>query len=96
MVLRGRAEELRHVEPCGEVVADGTEHAHPQIVVAVEQRQGVGELRHHLRVERIALGRIVDRDLQDVPVPLMADLSRRRLFGHFALLCCGAHGSSSP
>ena len=54
--------ELREIQPGGEVVAVGEQHAAPQVVVAVEAGVGVDQHVHHLRGEAVEFGGPVDPD----------------------------------
>ena len=70
------AEEQRHLEPGGRVLAGEREHADEQVGVVVEPGQGGAELAHDLRREGVLLGHPVDGHHQDVVVDdLAADLA---------------------
>jgi hypothetical protein len=89
-------EELRHVQPRGEVVALGAKHADPEVRVAIQLGHGGGELGHHFRHEGVLLGRIVDGDLQDAAVTLAANPSLHHCHvGHvgFSLAATGRRHS---
>src|SRR5829696_3333005 len=74
-LLGGGAEEFRHVEAGGEILAFGADHADPTAVVVVEFGQGVGQLLHHRRRERVFLGGVVDDDLENAIMGLGANFS---------------------
>ena len=82
-LLGGGAEEFRHVEAGGEILSLGADDADPKALVVVEFGQGVRQLLHHGRRERVLLGGVVDDDLENAIMGFGAD---------FAF---GAHGLSS-
>ena len=71
-----RAKELGHVETRREVAALCANYSDPVFFGTIQQCHRLGNLHHHLRAEGILLGRIVDNNLEDVPVGFRADLSR--------------------
>jgi hypothetical protein len=62
------AEEFRHIEPGRRVLAGEGEDGHPKRVVAIERREGVRELSHHVRRKGVLLRHIVDDDPEDPAV----------------------------
>ncbi len=80
--LRARTEELRHIESRGEVPAFGTEHAHPQVGIPVEQRERLRHLLGHFRDERVPARDVIDHDLEGVTNALAVDAPGRGFFRH--------------
>jgi len=76
------AEEFRHVEPGRRVIAGKGQHGDPQFVIAVERREGVRELSHHVRREGVLLRHIVDDDREDPTVDFRPYCSRFGRIGH--------------
>src|SRR5579862_6476923 len=71
---RARPEEFRYVEAGGEVLALRRYDGYPPGVIAIEFRQRIGKLLHHLGCERVPLGDVVDDDSEDAPVALMPNV----------------------
>jgi hypothetical protein len=71
----GWPEEFGHIQPGGEMLALCAEHANAEIGGAVKQRQRVRKLLHHVGMEGIHLRRIIDDDLEHMPVRFGADAS---------------------
>ena len=85
-LFRLRTEEFWHIETGSEIAALGAHHADPVVVCPVQQRNGIRDIRHHLRAERILFRRVVDDDLQYPSVHFGANLSYlRRLITHLVL-----------